>query len=529
MSYSYKSILDGGADSDLIYYNASIVNNNSKDGVVTNFPPVKFNESRDAPIIKDASQYYFSVIRFAMNGPNKTLPLFIPQIQLNGSAFNVQANPNKTIYYVTLSYQREWAYTNLAGGITTQVVTVLPSSTVVEYRPQIQNQQLAPIPPSPITGITRQDVGNRYYWVYTYSHFIDLVNETFIQAMFTLYSSFQLQWSNLPNINLAVSPFPYPTFASFVAEHDVPFIQYNEQTELFEIYGDTRAFNVSGQFDPINPTDVFGNTKGTNIPIPAFVPPAPPVAPSVAVATSEPFLRLFMNSSLFGLFSSFDNTFYGANNQSFLPQPLTPTAPVQIPTVPTPIPFVCDYTYEILFSNKNYSNIENHNPTLQNFNAVPPPAYNPFFLIPSSKQNLYWKVVQDYNTTNSLWSPVSAIVFTSTLLPVKNEYTSRPNVINNDGNVDISTSSASAFDPIICDFVIDQQYEKAQGWRDFVLYQPTAEFQMASLTASHDEIRNIDIQVYWRHRLTNELIPMTMYNQSDVSIKCMFRKVDYRS
>lgn len=527
MSYSYKSIIDGGADSDIIYYNASIINNNSKDGVVTKYPQVKFNESRDAPIVKDASQYYFSLIRFSMNGPNKNIPLFIPQIQLTGFPYTAQVNPNLTVYYLTLGYQREWAYTNLAGGISTQVITVLPSSTPVIYVPEIQNRQYAPLPIAPVTGFSRQEVGNPYYWVYSYSHFLDLINATFLQAMQTLYTSFQFQYTNLPNINIAVSPFPYPTLASFIADHDIPFISYNEQTKLFEIYGDTRAYNVSGQFDPINPTDALGQIKGTNTRIPAFVPPAPPVAPSPAVALSQPFLRLFFNTNLWNLFSSFDNTFYGANNQSFLPQPLS--TPVQIPTLPTPLPFVCDYSYEILFSNKNFANIENHNPTLQGFNGVPPPAYNPFFLIPADKQNLYWKVVQDYNTTNSLWSPCSGLVFTSTLLPVKNEYTSRPNIVNNDGNVDYTISSSAAFEPIISDFVIDQQYEKAEGWRDFTLYEPTAEYKMAALTASHEEIRNIDIQVFWKYRLTNELIPLTMTNGSDVTLKMMFRKINYTS
>ena len=77
--------------------------------------------------------------------------------------------------------------------------------------------------------------------------------------------------------------------------------------------------------------------------------------------------------------------------------------------------------------------------------------------------------------------------------------------------------------------MIDAQYEKAEGWRDFTLYEPTAEYKMVSTQASHDEIRNIDIQVYWKYRLTGELIPLTMFNCSDVTIKMLFRRIDYRS
>jgi hypothetical protein len=77
--------------------------------------------------------------------------------------------------------------------------------------------------------------------------------------------------------------------------------------------------------------------------------------------------------------------------------------------------------------------------------------------------------------------------------------------------------------------VIDQAIEKAEGWRDFFLYEPTAEYKLSSMTASHDEIRNIDIQVFWKYRLTGELIPLSMFNTSDVSIKVMFRRIDFRS
>jgi hypothetical protein len=523
--YSYKSLIEGGADSDIIYYNASVVSNNTKDGAPTSYPPIRFNETRDAPIVRDASQYYFSIIRFAMNGANRNLPLFIPQIQTNGFPYVGQNDPNLTLYYLTLTYQREWYFTDLAGAVQNAVITVVPSSTPIMFRPETQNTTIAPVPVAPPGGFKRQDLSSRYYWVSTYSHMTDLVNETFLRAMFTLWNGFNARWANLPNINVAVSPTPYPTLASFIADHDVPNIQYNETTQLFELYGDTRAFNVSGQFATPS-TDALGNIIGTNIRIPEFVPPAPP-APGVAVAKSQPFIRLFFNSALWGLFANFDNTYYGASFGSFLPQPLS--APVQVPTLPAPLlPFVADYTYEILFTNKNYTNIQNNNPSLQGNIAVPPPAYNPLYLIPASKQNLYWKVVQDYDSINSLWSPISAFVFTSTMLPVKKEYTARPNITNDDGNADTTINSASAFEPIIADFVVDQQVEKADGWKDFVLYEPTAEYKMASFTASHEEIRNIDIQVFWKHRITGQLFPIQMYNNSDVSIKVMFRRKDYR-
>lgn len=527
MSYSYRSVIDGGADSDMIYYNASIINTQTKDSVILGDPPlVKFNESRDAPIVRDASQYYFSIVRFAMNGVGKNVPLFIPLIQTNGSTFiPQQTDPNLTIYNVAIPYQRSWAFTNKAGAAQTKVFTVTPVSESVIYRPETQNTQYAPVPQSPITGFTRQDLSTRYYWVYTYRHWCDLVNETLLKAMETTRAGFQFIWINDPDVDPVATPFPYPTLASFLADHDVPFLNYNEDTEKFEIYADTRAFNIRDQLPGTN--DALGNPIGVGFPVPAFVAPVVPAPPFAnAVPQSAPYLRLFMNTNLFALLSNFDNTYYGISNGGLLPMPLS--APVSIPNGVGILAKPADYTNEILFTNKNFSNIINHNPLLQGFNAVPPPAYNEYFLIPTDKQNLYWKIVQDWSSTDSLWSPVESLVFTSTLLPIKKEYTAKP-IRLGDGNLGQTVNSASDFAPIIADIVIDQAIEKAQGFKTFTLYEPTAEYRMCSITASHEEIRNIDIQVYWKYRLTGELIPLTMVNCSDVSLKAMFRKVDYTS
>lgn len=530
MSYSYRSVIDGGADSDVIYYNASIVNAQQRDSVIVNDPPlVKFNESRDAPIIRDASQYYFSIIRFAMNGVGKNLPLFIPLIQTNGFSVPVQANPNLTIYNVTTPYQRSWAFTNTTGASETRVFTVAPVSTPILYRPETQNTQFAPVPIAPPLGFTKQDLSTRYYWVYTYKHWCDLVNEAMLRAMENVFLGFASLWTVGNGIDTTASPFPYggavPNFNLFLADHDVPFIKYNEDTEKFEIYADTRAFNVDNQIT--GTVDVTGQPIGYHQPVPAYVVPVVPPAPHGAIPQSAPFLRLFMNSNLFGMFSNFNNTYYGITNGGLLPFPLS--APLRIPNGVGLLGFPADYTNEILFTNENYTNIVNHNPLLQGFNAVPPPAYNEYFLIPTNKQNLYWKIVQDWSSTDSLWSPIESFVFTSTLLPIKKEYTARPVVLGQTNSGGFTTGSQNDFAPIVADIIIDQAVEKSQGWKTFTLYEPTAEYKMASLTASHEEIRNIDIQVFWKYRLTGELYPISMFNCSDVSLKVMFRKVDYRS
>ncbi|MFZ4600674.1 MAG: hypothetical protein ACOYNN_18685, partial [Terrimicrobiaceae bacterium] len=78
---------------DYVYYNADIINNTTDDlpasGLAPPDPQIRFNETRDTALLKDASQYHFSIIRFTMNGANRDLPLFIPNIQTGASQNNV--------------------------------------------------------------------------------------------------------------------------------------------------------------------------------------------------------------------------------------------------------------------------------------------------------------------------------------------------------------------------------------------------------------------------------------------------------
>jgi hypothetical protein len=538
MSYSFRSIVDGGADSEMIYYNATMTSTKTADLTVSQPPqPVKFNETRDAPIIRDASQYNFSIIKFTMNGPGRELPLFIPLIQTNGTVSandGIQTDPNRTIYNLAIPYQRIWNFTNNVTGLAeTVLITLTPASHSIIYVPEIQNTTIAPVPQVPATGIVKQDLSTRYYWVYTYSHFAQMVNTALEAAMVDTFTAFNFFWATLPTAT--VNPYftgGIPDFNKFVLDHDVPFIKYNEFTKLFELYGDTRAFNISGQItSPQSYSIRTGIINGAQAPIPAFVPTVYNAGDPASPASTA-YLRLFFNTELMNLLANFNNTLVGAVGGSSITFPIPTSGNLYYP-IGNSTPFTGVgpwlYSYEILFTNQLYTNILNNNPLLQGNAAVPPPSYNPYFLIPTDRQNLYWKVVQDYRSTDAMWSPVASIVFTSAMLPVKKEYNSA-NVDLNAGNLGGGSSgSQSAFQPIITDFSIDQQQEGAEGWRNFTQYEPSAEYRMISMTASHEEIRNIDIQVFWKYRLTGELIPLTAANCSDINIKMLFRKTDYRS
>jgi hypothetical protein len=170
------------------------------------------------------------------------------------------------------------------------------------------------------------------------------------------------------------------------------------------------------------------------------------------------------------------------------------------------------YYAEVQFPNKNYRN------TLDNTSLTTSVA------IPAYDKQVYWIAEQDYVSTSQLWSPIASIVFTSTLLPIKTESTGEP-IRFGTSNLGANTATTqSAFQPIITDIGIDLSADGAEGYRQFIYYVPTSEYRMASFEKSRQEIRQIDIQVWWKNRLDNQLYPVQMFNLSSVSIKVMFRK-----
>lgn len=257
MAYQGRLQFSGGYDNDTdpdyVYYNASIINNrtdvnNNLAGFVSD-PAVRFLETRDVPIIKDASKYNFSIIRFTMNGPNKDLPMFIPVIRTGSVANPAPSNVNKTIYSITLTL----TLTGAGAG-------TYESFQPIIYTPETQNAYFAPVPELPSDGqLKNQDISTRYYWVYTYSHWLTCVNQAFKDAV--------------AEIQAAVTAAGGPTLAT-----EAPQITYNPQNNLFSIYADREGF---GGTDRLSTTESW---------------------------------QLWFNNNMFGLFSNFQNTYYNLPN-----------------------------------------------------------------------------------------------------------------------------------------------------------------------------------------------------------------------
>ena len=313
--------------------------------------------------------------------------------------------------------------------------------------------------PFPNPPLTQQDIRGPYYFVYTYQHWLDLINETLAlthtsadplspyKPTLSLQEQFQVFFNN----NGGVGPAP-----AIITEP--PVLVYNPSSNLFTINGDTYGFGGAD-----------ARSFGTG------------------AAGNEEAMTLWFNTNTFGLFSNFNNTYLGdeANGQ----------------------------VNAIVFQNKLGTNIYfSQSPTMI---AGPPPT-------PQFTGKSYYQEVQDYESTSSLWSPITALVFTSTLIPVYPEQVGEPLVYGEGNDNTNNNNSTSAFQPIVTDIALP--LDNAANYRGFIEYVPSAEYRMSAFTSSRQELRNIDVQVFWKARLDNNLYPLRMFNLSSVSIKMMFRK-----
>lgn len=420
---NYKSYItnEGNIDKDgpdIVYYNMDIISgadNEKQLGGDSNI--LRFSETRSTPIINNISKYYFSIIRFTMNGPNKDLPLCVLPIKTGPTQTNINL-------------------TNLKMSITMlKGTTPLQTSTrdviyVSESLDAFTNSGTA-LPNQPLQNVDRRGV---YYWIYSYDHFTKLINTT-IQNCFTdLQASYSAAGGSGSIITQPAK------------------LVYNENTKLFEFY-----FDCNGWSDLSSCNVSLGSASPTN----------------------ETF-KISFNADLYNLLSNFDY-----KNVGFVGTSLQ---------------------YQLLISNKNFKNyVSFKSPTGMN---------------PIASSAGYIVMSQNYESTSSLWSPISSIVFTSGTIPLVSEGVAAPTIYSDNTNGNTTTN---AFQPIITDIALGMD-NGASSYREMISYVPSAEYRLSSFTNSNQPLTQIDVQIYWKSRLDLNLYPVAMPAYSSTSIKIMFKK-----
>jgi hypothetical protein len=357
------------------------------------------------------SEWEMSVVRFTSEcGLN--LPILLFQVDVT------QDNINQGIYSITLALNATYKLNSQTHNIETYV------QVPIMWIPENQNVS-APASVSP-----SQNINNQYYWVYTYSHFCDLINNAFSSALENIQSQFS-QWVTA-NWGSGQS---VPTLST-----KAPFIKFNPTTNLFSIYYHSYGYGGSSR-----------TSAGTS---------------------SDENFTLYFDSNLFALLGNFKSLYVGKDADN-------------------------GETYQLVVSNDLDINIYT-----------------------DKSSNNYYTMTQDYSSLSTIWSPISAIAFKSNTLPTLSEFSSNP-VLFDESNVNATVQSNNLTERIITDISLPLDYP--HQYRELLNYTPGGEYRMISMMG-YQPITKIDISVWYRMKMTNQLIPMIMPNQSTVSCKLMFRR-----
>lgn len=367
------------------------------------------------------------------------------------------SDPHMTIYSVSLQAS---VYT---GAGSAGMFNFSSDEVYVQWIPELFDKgTLIPASSNP------SQVESDYYYLYSYNHWVVLLNTALQQA-----------YTQLQQVITSVT-----TTTAYVLQNRCPTFEYDEVTKLFSLYTDTKNTN-------------WGLTEGP--PNYATLGPAPGSGVLPTTVGGVEFMYLGYNLNFEGLMTNFDTQFFG---QDEVVWGNGWNNPIGAGGRASSVLYQPENT--LIVRNKTGTNIQN--------------MINPATGLPYSTAQLNYVSTQDFPSTGSLWSPIGAIVLTTQLLPIRSEFTSAP--------VSLGTSSSkegtSAFQTVLIDF--NEDFETADGYRGLMKFNPSAEFVRVNMTQSHQEIKTLDFQVNWRNRLTNQLIPLRIYNTASITVRLMFRR-----
>jgi hypothetical protein len=261
--------------------------------------------------------------------------------------------------------------------------------------------------PVPPSPVVEQDTSSSYYYTYSFNSFIYMVNKAFESAYNNLVANYG-------------SPLPSP---------NQPFMLWDDQQQQAVLCCDVNGYN-----ELVNP-----------------------------------FIKVFFNSPLWTLFSSFEAIYEGINP---------------------------------LFAGENYR--------LR--------CYNQFgtntLILPTGS---YLQNFQEYSTVG-LWSPIQSLVFTSSLIPILPSLTGKPQIYNSSSTLTQSGNNSN-IQSMITDFEVDVKPQN--GWRPKVYYSPVI-YKLFDLFGENS-FSTIQISVYWKDSYSN-LHKFFLGTGCSANIKILFRK-----
>lgn len=334
-----------------------------------------------------------------------------------------------------------------------------------------------------------------YYYCHSYNNFITMVNKTmklayknFIERVYENWIYPLPQFDKLRNYFFDIVARQYPT---------PPFLDWNESnltadvyvTLLFETYQNA-ANAVIANINYAIPETTWAVVSSNNV--------GTPLAPT-------PFkFELSFNAPLYSLFSSLPATKkvliddFGKRELYYTLKFFSSGLGLVNPS--PALNSIIPYSFLSQYTNSSTGVV-----TLPNDSSTYP-------VIEFSQSGLLIKQSQEISTIDT-WTPVNAIVFTTTSIPIiVNQFTASSSI----GSSPPSSSLDNAFAFVITDLQSNQQ-----GYRPNILLTPKI-YRMIDLTGNQP-LKNIDINVFWRTK-TGTLIPFTLASGAMSSIKLLFQK-----
>ena len=426
------------SDPDHIYYDLDIVNAEPTDIQLRNYPlsnKLNFTEVRSSPILLNPSEYYLSIVRFSLDTAN-SLPAFIPQVFLD-QPFASPNFPNETIYFITIGVPDPAL---LAPTFFVKQRVIYTS----EYNPAFPSNSGIPQAPQQVP-ITLEEATSPYYWVSNFKNFIAMINTAILDA-----------WTAI----IAGSPYALPADAII---ENCPFLIWDTDTQLASIYAPT-SFLMGDSVD----------SDGAK-------------------------LQLWMNTSLYTLFSSFESIFNGS---------LIDTTDVQENQTNYRLRIYGDHNRNIEEPVGTYPYVF---PPFIVAPVVPPPVPTP---IPAVR------MVQSFQTGATM-CPVVQVIFNTSLIPCANTLVGIPRITNGSGQLGSQQQLQNDnFSNQITDLCVN--ISNGYEYLPAILYEPTAQYRYIDLQGN-TPLSGVQISVSWKD-VYGIVHDFYLSNNQGTNMKILFQK-----
>lgn len=295
--------------------------------------------------------------------------------------------------------------------------------TFVRWRPQDSSAEI-PLAPS-LNANKLQNNTTGYYYTYSYSYWVRLITEAFETCLTELIADVNDVFPDRFDIDVVRSPI----------------LAWDSSSQRAVLYANTNFYDL-------------------------------------ADTTIRP-ITIYMNQSLYGLFSTFSSRILGYG-QAF------------------------GEDVRINMIDQGGTNVQPLIP--QQAEPIAPATYESYLAI---------GIYQETSTVSTL-TPITAFVITSNTLPVEQNQVSTPVILSNNVNL-IQSINNSATSPIIADFVSDNGF-----YTPNIVFRPSAQYRLLTLYGNAP-LSNIDLRLYYRLR-DGSLNPFYLQSGGSVTCKLAFLK-----